>query len=47
MWTPDVDMNAASDAEIIAAYVAEGTDEETAVAYLGAWRDTDPRFVVD
>lgn len=47
MWTPDVDMDAASDAEIIAAYVAEGTDVETGAAYLAAWRNTDPRFVVD
>lgn len=47
MWVPDVDIETATDREIVAGYIAEGLDERSAQAFLAALRNTDPRFVVD
>jgi len=47
MILPDVDVATATDEEIIAAYLAEGIDEDDARVYLGVIRNPDPRFIVD
>lgn len=41
------DVEHATDAEIIAAYVNDGETEDVARAYLAVLRNPDPRFVVD
>ncbi|MEO8094418.1 MAG: hypothetical protein ABI632_05715 [Pseudolysinimonas sp.] len=44
MIVPDVDLETATDDEIVAAYIREGFSEATARIYLAQLRNTDPRF---
>jgi hypothetical protein len=47
MIHPDVDLDAASDDEIIAAYLAIGFDRAEAIVYLHVIRNRDSRFACD